>query len=195
MTNWHALPFELKTLVLKAYIDCVMHEKGDYNWNFYNGRLVCYTSAWPAHQQLRPAAFGLAALILVAPELQLEALGLVNAKLRGATMLDEKQNLDWWLGGAKTETCMWSVMRRQLVCDRPIEEARTRTAEHTRLYYRGLGVEFVNQQIKAASAEYRQYSLRSIDRNLALGRSGLQSSVVHKKNGYGNVSMIRCVRT
>ena len=191
MTNWHALPFELKTLVLKAYIDCIMHEKRDYDWTIYHSALVCITSASPAHQHPRPAECGLATLSLVAPELQLEALGLVNMKLRGATMLD----VVWRLEGTKWESCMWSIMRRQLACDVPLEEARGHTAEYTAFCYPGLGVKSVNQQIKAASAEYRQYSLRSIDRNLALGRSGLQSSVVHKRNGYGNVSMIRCVRT
>jgi len=196
MTNWHALPFELKTLVLKAYIDCVMHEKGDYVWSIDHSFLGCFTSSgWPAHQHLSPAEFGIAALFLVAPELQLEALGLVNKKLRAAAMLDEKSSLYWNLGEDKRELCMWSVMRRQLVCSIPIVEARTYYAKYTGFYYRGLGAKFVNQKIKAASAEYRQYSLRSIDRNLALGRSGVKSLVTYKKIGKAYFSRIRCVRT
>lgn len=162
MTNWHALPFELKTLVLDAYIDCIAHDGGRDTWRILPNILwiVPGRSAGTKLAPLRthPREFTVKPLLLVAPELQRTALSLIDKKLSTAT----KINLRRWemrsLKGADVKACKLSIMRRRLeYAVIELEVGHVYNPGYSVSYgFKGLGCDYVNQQIEEASTRYPQ---------------------------------------
>jgi len=88
MTNWHALPLELKNLILSAYIDCVVHNRGDDEWRV-DTSVLWYKppSTRLTPLEFYPPEFTLTSLLLVAPELKQGARDQIDQKLSATTRI------------------------------------------------------------------------------------------------------------
>jgi hypothetical protein len=162
MTNWHALPLEVKSLILEAYIDCVTHEGGHDEWRV-SPDVLWYLP--PSTQAVSlnnyPQEFTLTTFLFVAPELQSTASRLIDKKLSASTKIESGPRVSWRkLKGADVEVCKLSAMRRGIFCEVPFRVLiRSHSCCERHAYgFTGLGSEFANQQIEEASAKYQQPS-------------------------------------
>lgn len=113
MTNWHALPLELKIQILGAYVDCVVGDdsyvcRRDWSMIF----IYHYHKSPPFVVGPAPKS-DFIALLLVAPELRRELLKLIDKKLSGATVLSNcgvvSRLADYSLDG---DLCFLSMLRQ-----------------------------------------------------------------------------------
>jgi len=153
MTNWHALPFEVKSLVLSAFVDCVVQDKGYGCWKSFTQVLVYHKlQASTTHRAMMTSPRSeIGTLLLIVPDLQQELLRFINRKLRAANMLEGRTN-HLALKGPDREACILSIMRHQVVYRVPtrFNGAKVNILRH---HYECLNIQMIKRQIMGASAK------------------------------------------
>jgi len=83
MASWRALPLEVKSLILDAFIECVLQDEGYRCFEVY-GQIAVYPKTKECSFDFVDSSSPqseISTLMLTAPELQLEALELIDKKL------------------------------------------------------------------------------------------------------------------
>ena len=116
MANWCALPFEVKSLIIDAFIEYVLQDEGYQCFRDYDHIAVYHKTKECSigFVDISSSQSEISTLLLAAPELQQEALGLIDKKLCVTNMLDN-QGLWRIEQGAVRKVCILSVLRRQLL--------------------------------------------------------------------------------
>jgi len=151
MANWHTLPLEVKSLVLGAFIDCVVQDEGYKCWKSFTRILVFhkFQASTMYRATMTSPRSEIATLLLTIPDLQQELLVIINKKLRAANMLEGRTN-HLTLQGPNRKACILSIMRHQVVYRVPtqLNRAEDNTLRPILPHCECLDVEVVNQQIR-----------------------------------------------
>jgi len=138
MTNWHALPFELKTQVLIAYIHSLVHDNNYRYSRQFGSILVEHWSKSPVIRWVPSPKSDFVNLLLAAPELQQEILMLIQRKLSSVTILTERTPSSVTIPGelfhqpVDKELYMMSILKQQLANTGNIRNVATRSLQYYR---------------------------------------------------------------
>jgi len=118
MTNWHALPLELKTQILGAYVNCLLHD-ADYECRKQSDSsvLVQHFRKSPPFTLNSPPKSQFEALLLVAPEVQQELFTILDKRLYNAIGLPDVVFSCPWRYSINKQMCILGMLRRQLAGD------------------------------------------------------------------------------
>jgi hypothetical protein len=91
MTNWHSLPFELQTQILRAFINSMINDNGYVYHRPTDSIVIEHWSKYPSIRWVPSPKSDFVNFLLVAPELEQELLMLIQKKLSSATMFTEEK--------------------------------------------------------------------------------------------------------